>query len=871
MKLKKFIPLALVFTVLGGIIPSQTVSASNDYPTHTQTTDSNGITMTNAVAWNDETHTNGNYNANLDITINGLKEKKSFNEPIDVQIIHDISTSMDHQCFADNHVSFTYYKSLTKAISNDDMGTYKSLIENHLKDLLKTKKVTGKNDWISIAGMQDKDGYTFSDNAYLIPEKSFYLGNGWGGGACPTPGGCGSSTENDLITPSEFTSYYYIIDNPVSSKDVPIDPKGYAYWVNSYHAGMDETGKYYSLSITPDPERPTSIFFFLSREGMVKNGCKSYTTTANKLMSDFGNTLYSANIDNHLSITSFAENSRWTSSFTDNSTQFSNDIITAFNQEAGQTNYEAGLVAGSNNLSNHNDDDNRKKYIIFISDGQPNRSLDEAGSIVESSNMTRLIQIADKIKEDGTEIYTIGFCIDESVNNTYLLPIATDKDHSLFRTPDQLDKMVEVYDLIQKRVIEDTYIKSTVENTISKYYTVDKDNLSSDVTLIEEEQILDDGTTRTIQKIRYNVKTEDLDNNGINTKSIPLILKEEYRNTDEYYPTNDEEINGANAIYENLDATKQNIAVETPWLSVNTKEEKTYKIDTEVINGTISEDITGIKTGETKEISYAPKNGYVLDSITVDGKNVDINKYKDIYKFENIDQDHVIKVTYKIEQTYNIVTEAVNGTISESITGIKHGEEKEISYSPSIGYVLEFIIVDGKKIDIAKFKDTYKFENIDKDHTIKVIYKKEQTYKINTEAINGSISESITDIKAGENKEIIYSPDKGYILDYIEVDGKKIDITSFGSSYSFENINSDHSIKVVYKAQEIEVPVTPETPDTPDNPDQPIINNTQTPSQPSGSVQTGDNTKVNGYLSIVLVTGIFIVFKFIERAKKKAK
>ena len=48
------------------------------------------------------------------------------------------------------------------------------------------------------------------------------------------------------------------------------------------------------------------------------------------------------------------------------------------------------------------------------------------------------------------------------------------------------------------------------------------------------------------------------------------------------------------------------IFVKTPWLSVNTKSEETYEIKTEVVNGTISENITGIKAGENKKITYSP-------------------------------------------------------------------------------------------------------------------------------------------------------------------------------------------------------------------------------------------------------------------------
>lgn len=636
MRERKYLLLAITACLMSGALYGGTISAFNDYPTADSTTDMNGITMSNRAAWIDDSHSNNNYNANLDITINGLVNKKSFNEPIDVQIIQDVSTSMDEMCYQDSHVTFQYHKKITEGLDSSQLSDMRIKLETYLRDKLATKKATGKDDWISIAGMQDKDGKTFSKDAYLVPMNSFYLADSW------------ADFSKKDVYPTDFEKRYFIVDNPVASKDDSGLNTGTAYWANKYHAKIDENGVYHSLSIVADPVTATDIHFgFFNKETAIKSNCKSYTTTAYNLLSNFGSALFNANADNHLSMNSFSEVNQYTSPFAKNQQEYESELIKAFNQTSGATNYEAGLLAGKNNLQNHNDSDGRKKYVIFISDGRPNKALDKDGNAIDYSDMTNLMNLSGELRKDGIEVYTVGFCVEQYINDTYLMPMATDEKHSYFRTPDQLDKMVEIYDLIQARVIEDTYIKSTIENTISKYYTVDKDNLPSDIALFEQEQVLDDGSTRTVQKIRYHVKTEDLDDNGINTKTIPLILKEEYRNTNEYYPTNDEEKNGANAIYENLDATKHNIAVKTPWLSVNTKVEKTHRIDTEVINGTITESLMQISSGENRTISYTPKDNYVLKSIIVDGKEVDTEKYKTQYLFENINDNHFIKVIYE--------------------------------------------------------------------------------------------------------------------------------------------------------------------------------------------------------------------------------
>lgn len=62
-----------------------------------------------------------------------------------------------------------------------------------------------------------------------------------------------------------------------------------------------------------------------------------------------------------------------------------------------------------------------------------------------------------------------------------------------------------------------------------------------------------------------------------------------------------------------------------------------HKITTKVTGGTITSDITQIKDGENKTITYQPENDdKYLKSIKVDGQEVSIDTYKDKYDFTNI-------------------------------------------------------------------------------------------------------------------------------------------------------------------------------------------------------------------------------------------
>ena len=69
-----------------------------------------------------------------------------------------------------------------------------------------------------------------------------------------------------------------------------------------------------------------------------------------------------------------------------------------------------------------------------------------------------------------------------------------------------------------------------------------------------------------------------------------------------------------------------------------------YRILTDVVNGTIDPDETRILRGSDRTIEYAPNDGYYVKSVTVDGVSRPITEFLDSYTFQNITGNHEIQV-----------------------------------------------------------------------------------------------------------------------------------------------------------------------------------------------------------------------------------
>ena len=83
-------------------------------------------------------------------------------------------------------------------------------------------------------------------------------------------------------------------------------------------------------------------------------------------------------------------------------------------------------------------------------------------------------------------------------------------------------------------------------------------------------------------------------------------------------------------------------------ITVNVKDDPLrYKVVTSVVNGSIDPTVTGLNWGTDKTVSYAPKDGYTLKSVTVDGSEVSIEDFPASYAFTDIRTDHTVDVVYE--------------------------------------------------------------------------------------------------------------------------------------------------------------------------------------------------------------------------------
>ena len=147
-----------------------------------------------------------------------------------------------------------------------------------------------------------------------------------------------------------------------------------------------------------------------------------------------------------------------------------------------------------------------------------------------------------------------------------------------------------------------------------------------------------------------------------------------------------------------------------------------------------------------------------------------------------------------------------SGSISPSGTiSVAAGSNQTITFTPDSGYYVSSVVVDGQSVSWTG--NSYTFTNVTANHTIIVTFAKSSGgssttyYTIDAEAgQGGEISpDGRVRVARGSDKTFTITPDKGYRIADVLVDGRSIGIVS---RYTFENVRRDHTIEAVFQKDE---------------------------------------------------------------------
>lgn len=207
---------------------------------------------------------------------------------------------------------------------------------------------------------------------------------------------------------------------------------------------------------------------------------------------------------------------------------------------------------------------------------------------------------------------------------------------------------------------------------------------------------------------------------------------------------------------------------------------------------------TMVPHGNDITYEYVAMPGYEITNVFIDGYDMPSAVVAGTYTFENVVAPHTIDVI-TAEITYAINAFAGTGgyiTPAGAIM-VTHGHSQTFTITTAPGYEIDEVLVDGMVNGDAATNSAYTFMNVVAEHTIEVYFK---LLRFQMKAIanpNGSISpEGITEVNYGEDMIYYITPEDGYQISFVLVNGSNMGTIN---THTFFAIEEDGTIEAFFQ------------------------------------------------------------------------
>lgn len=608
--------------------------AAEEFPTSTMNKD-DVITIEKSAAWNGETTRDADFSATVTLKASGIQNvvgELSAAEPADISIVLDESGSMA-ACLNPSH-SGNYPMIYASDLKTENQA-------KALEALKSSQKPLDLRNWIVKAetlGNEDCD-------VYLTPVKTTATVDnlsGWGVFLVAKDGSVKHFSDlfNETYTAAVSSFAPYFVGHFEMDGTVPVKHIVEAHGTDYYLAAPVQTGSGWKLStagfLSPSVD-------FRSVVGLTETeGCEYYheviRDSAEAFVAKLGRQYQDGKLaeSSTVSLVPFAgivdkvnmvsPASLGTEDITD---AINRKIHAAYEALGLDTNWADAMETVANQLNAAASD--RQKFVIFFTDGVPdmgapeptaenlNAALKASQSLYDGDSKNRMYAVFLNRKE--SDIDTMNRLVNAMNRNE---PDSTESSSyvSVVNSGTSVEDIGADLDAVFNDILVnlEKWSKSTqiisVEDTISSYFSIDREKLEG----TEGEDWKIETTEAGLEKITFYARIDGFTEIDQLEKSIPIVMKEAYRDTTAYYPTNEGD---ALCTYTDLNGDKVTVGTGTPYLPVENEPK------TEPVNPPVEEE-PELDEPEN-EPEKEPEKDSVITEPVVDAneeKEIDYNKVK---------------------------------------------------------------------------------------------------------------------------------------------------------------------------------------------------------------------------------------------------
>lgn len=157
------------------------------------------------------------------------------------------------------------------------------------------------------------------------------------------------------------------------------------------------------------------------------------------------------------------------------------------------------------------------------------------------------------------------------------------------------------------------------------------------------------------------------------------------------------------------------------------------------------------------------------------------------------------------------VTPAGAGTISPQVVSVQNGASATFTITANEGYVLSHMLVGSEVARATKNDDgtwSYTINNVTAPVTVTAVFISEgevvtpvvlHSITASVEGGHGSVSPTYAEVAEGKSKTFTFTPDAGYAVKSLTIDGKESSSFAGTNSYTFSDVKENHTLVVKFE------------------------------------------------------------------------
>ena len=219
------------------------------------------------------------------------------------------------------------------------------------------------------------------------------------------------------------------------------------------------------------------------------------------------------------------------------------------------------------------------------------------------------------------------------------------------------------------------------------------------------------------------------------------------------------------------------------------------EIDEEIIGGTVSVEDYTPAIGEEVVLNVVPETGSEIGEVTVNGEVVE--PVNGVYKTTMVQGGLFVSANFIRSLPVEISDTIVGGTVTADKTMAKVGETVTFTVTPNSGYVLKDVLVNGAPL--TPVNKVYSAEMTNDGMEVTAVFNKQVAITIDSAISNGSVTASKSACMKGDRVTFIVTPDAGYVLDKLTVNGVEVKEEDF--TYAYIAGDEDMLVSATFKKE----------------------------------------------------------------------